>query len=513
MRRTLVCVFTFILSILITFPASAQTVLKRMRLGNMAESMSYISNGPDAGTIAIEDGMQLVGFPNDGQGQLKTLFDFSKLGFTSQPTGFGYMSDEQLFVFTHPPTNSPTTELTLSDRNGNPAGSVIFTWPPDFADGNPYPEGIVWIPKTEPRYGGDFIFAGFQNATGVMSHFFVVDRSGNLVAEITPNVDPNNVFFYVTGLGYRNGHLIAGLTDQTLWELDLDGNVTAGPFTYGDLYDIEGVAAVTGADRIAITSNASGKLVFLDPNYIRLQDERSYKVGFGIGNVFDVAWDPATQEYLVDSQAFDPPLGLPEIAAINSDWTSARQVLDLTTANASGTRIDYLADMNAFAIYHRSPPLPRAFYYYDSNGNKVGQDNMPTTYVPGGFAYIPTTQQYAIRKNTDAHTIYIYDRANLLGQPTRTIDLSSLGVTTITNLCFSHPEDPSGGQFLVVADGKLLMLDFAGHLIARFNNPPHINSARVITSGPYAGNYAGMYTANDELFIFALPQRQALRPR
>ncbi|MGZ4787216.1 MAG: hypothetical protein ACXVZX_01775, partial [Terriglobales bacterium] len=432
----------------------------------MCESASYISNGPDAGTIAIEDGMQLVGFPNNGQGQLKTLFDFSKLGFVNQPTGFGYMSDEQLFVFTHPPQNSPTTELTLSDVNGNPAGALIFTWPPDFSDGMPYPEGIVWIPKNEPRYGGNFVFAAFQTLTGLISHFFVVDRSGNLVAEITPNVDPNNVYFYVTGLTYHNGHLIVGLVDQTLWELDLDGNVTAGPFTYNDLYDIEGVAFDTQTNQVAITSQGSGKLVFLDNNYNRLPDERSYKVGFGIGDVFDAVWDPDTQEYLVDSGAYDPPLGLPEIGAITSDWSSARPVLSLANVSPAPTRIDYVPDTHAFTFYRRRPS--RGFYYYDSNGNQVGEDALPTSLVPTTFSYIPTTRQYAVRKSTPLNVIYIYDRDNLFGDPVRSIDLSPLGVTSISNFTFAHPEDPSGGQFVVIADGKLLVLDFAGNLIAKF---------------------------------------------
>src|SRR4051794_8419930 len=109
MKRVLACLFTAFFT-LTTLPVHAQTILKHMRLGNACESASYISNGPYAGTIAIEDGMQLVGLPQDGQGQLKTLFDFSKLGFLSQPTGFGYVSDEQLFVFTQPQLNSPSID-------------------------------------------------------------------------------------------------------------------------------------------------------------------------------------------------------------------------------------------------------------------------------------------------------------------------------------------------------------------------------------------------------------------
>jgi hypothetical protein len=481
-----------------------------MRLGNMTESMSYISTGPEAGTIAIEDGMQLVGFPNNEQGQLKTLFDFKKLGFLNQPTGFGYMSDEQLFVFTHPPQNSPTTELTLSDMQGNPAGAVTFTWPADFASDNPYPEGIAWIPQNEPRYGGNFVFAAIQSLVGQTSHFFVVDRSGNLVAEITPNVDPN-LTFWVTGLAYRNGHLIAGLIDQTLWELDLDGNVTAGPFTYDDLVDIEGVAFVAQTNQVAITSQAIGKVIFLDSNYNRQPDERTYQVGFGIGSILDAAWDPDTQEYLVNSNALAPTLQLPAIAAVSSDWSSARHVLDTLNLGLP-TRLDYLPDTHAFALFHRSPP-PRAFYYYDANGNQVGQDNFPTTLTPSTFSYIPTTRQYAIRKSTPANVIYIYDRDNLFGNPVRSIDLSPLGVTSTSNFTFANPQDPSGGQFVVVAGDKILMLDFNGKLIARINNTLHLNSIRSITTGPYAGNYVAMWTANDEMFIIALPQRQAIPRR
>src|SRR5690349_10963197 len=146
MKRVFVCLMALLL---LGIHGFGQTEIKRLRLGNIVESLAYVSTGPHAGTIAIVDGMQVTGFVADGRGNtpVQTLFDFSKLGFTSQPTGMGYMSDEHLFVFTHPPVASPTATLDLADSKGNPAGSVQFTWPDEFAGTFPYAEGIGWIPS------------------------------------------------------------------------------------------------------------------------------------------------------------------------------------------------------------------------------------------------------------------------------------------------------------------------------------------------------------------------------
>lgn len=502
MKQVLVCLatlFVFLSAVM------GQTELKRVRLGNEVESMAYITNGQFAGHVAIEDGMQVIGFPADGRGSApaRTLFDFSSLGFVSPPTGMGYVSDEGLFVFTEVTQNSPTATLYLSDQSGKPAGTVVVNWPAEFAENNSYPEGITWVPKGESRYPGCFIFAAIQQF-GIENSFLVVNRNGEVVAKITPNLDQFETNFFPTGLAYRNGHLLVGNIDATLYEFDLDGNVVHGPIQINGADDLEGVAVATRSNRVVLTSAANPKLIFLDEALNRLPEERSFKVGFGLSNVFDVAWSTSTSEFLVNAVGVNTSINLPQVAAINADVTAARFVRSLQDFPTSPTRLDYLPDTNDFVLYRRNAPL-RGFVYSDLQGNQTEFAATPSTLVPSSFTYIPSTRQFAIRRTTPTNVLYIYDRDNLTGAPVRSIDLAPLGIASFSDVTYMHPEDPSGGQFLLNTASDFYVIDFNGNLLARYPNPMKVTGVGAISTGPYAGSFAGIYNPNNDLVIFTLP--------
>jgi hypothetical protein len=502
MKQVLVCLATLML---LASTLTAQTELKRVRLGNEAESMTYVSSGAYAGHIAIEDGMQVIGFPADGRGNApaRKLFDFSKLGFLGQPTGMGYLSDENLFVFTVVTQNSPTATLYLSDDKGNPAGNVVVNWPQEFADNNSYPEGIVWVPQTESRYPGCFIFAAIQQF-GFENSFLVVNRSGEVVAKIMPKIDQTQVNFYPTGVGYRNGHLLVGNTDGNFYEFDLDGNIVHGPIHFTDASDIEGVTYASRSGRVALTANANAKVMFLDNDLNRLPEERSYRVGFGLSNAFDVAWSSSTSEFLVNALGVEPTLDLAQVAAINADITSARFVRTLSDFPTQPTRVEYMPDTNDFVLFQRST-FPRGFLFSDLNGNQTEFTALPNTLSPSSFTYIPGTRQFAIRRTLPANVLFIYDRSNLSGAPVRSINLATLGIASVGDVTYMHPEDPSGGQFLITTLDKFYVIDFAGNLLAQYANPMKVSGVGAITSGPNAGAFAGIYNPNNDLVLFTLP--------
>jgi hypothetical protein len=502
MKQVLVCLVAMTL---LVSGLSAQTELKRVRLGNVVDGMTYIDNGPYAGHIAIEDGMQVIGFPADGRGSApaRTLFDFSRLSFLAQPTGLGFLSDENLFIFTVNTQNSPTATLYLSDAKGNPAGTVVVNWPQEFADTNSYPEGIVWVPKGESRYAGCFILAAIQQL-GFENSFLVVNRNGDVVAKITPNIDQSQINFYPTGLAYRNGHLLVGTTDGNLYEFDLDGKVVHGPIHFDDVADVEGVAFATRSNRIALTSNANAKVVFLDSGLNRIPEERSYRAGFGLSHVFDVTWSTSTSEFLVNALGYELTINLPQVAAINADISKARFVRTLADFPTQPTRLEYLSDTNDFVLFHRSP-RPRGFLYSDLNGNQTDFTVTPSTLSPSTFAYIPGTRQFAIRRSSPTNVLFIYDRNNLAGAPVRSINLAPLGIASFTDVTYMHPEDPSGGQFLLNTFTDFYVIDFNGNLLAHYLNPMHVTGIGAISSGAYAGAFAGIYNQNNDLVIFTLP--------
>ena len=110
----------------------------------------------------------------------------------------------------------------------------------------------------------------------------MVNRLGEVVAKITPNIDQTFVNFYPTGLAYHDGHLFVGDLASDLYEFDLDGNIVAGPLHFSDAYDLEGVTFAERSNRVVVTSGANGKLIFLDASLERQPEERSFLAGFGL---------------------------------------------------------------------------------------------------------------------------------------------------------------------------------------------------------------------------------------
>jgi hypothetical protein len=416
----------------------------------------------------------------------------------------GYVSDENLFVFSHPPTGLPMASLDLADSKGNPAGSLQFTWPDEFAGTNPYAEGIAWIPSGEPRYGGCFVLAAIQQ-NGFENSFLVVNRLGEVVAKITPNIDQTFVNFYPTGLAYHDGHLFVGDLASDLYEFDLDGNIVAGPLHFSDAYDLEGVTFAERSNRVVVTSGANGKLIFLDASLERQPEERSFLAGFGLSNARDVTWSNSTSEFLVNAVNIEPSLNLPQIAAISSDLSTSREILSLGNFSTSPLHFEYLPDSDELAITRRTP-LPRGYLFYNLNGTQTAFSAVPSaTLLPNTFTYIPGTQQFAVRRTAPATTIFIYNRANLAGAPVRSIDLAPLGITSVLDITYMHPEDPSGGQFLITNLANLYVVDLNGALLAQYPNTLHVGGVGALTSGPYAGNFAGIYVQNNDFIIFSLP--------
>jgi hypothetical protein len=150
------------------------------------------------------------------------------------------------------------------------------------------------------------------------------------------------------------------------------------------------------------------------------------------------------------------------------------------------------------------PRYPGGLNFSDLNGNQTGFTSV-TTSIPGAFTYIPSTQQFVVKPTTLVNVLYVYDRANLSNSPSRIIDLAPLDISSLADITYIHPEDPNGGQLLLTNLDHFYVIDLNGTLLAQYANTMRVSMVGAITSGPYAGDFAGIYSANNDLVIFALP--------
>lgn len=510
MKRFLL-VMTLVAMFLLLVPAvMPQTVVQRVLLGNSVEGIAYIPTGPLAGHIVIIDNNQLIAFPAEGRGNApwRVLFKFDPLGLVPAPRGVTYIASEHLLVFTDP-VRSATSTFTLTDFRGSPKGTIVFTWPEDFLVGAPYVEGAAWIPLDAPRYAGCLVFAAVQVNAPYKRAFFVMDRQGNQVARIPAPPHPYGPDwdFYPGGLSYRNGHLLVGLIDPTVWELDLDGNILAGT-ELSEGGTVEGVAAL-GSGRIAVVTYASGSMLFLDGSLNRLPGERSFRVGLGLTGGMGIGWKADTSQFLFHSTYGQPSIGLPQIAGISADGKSSQKIVDLWGYPYTFGRLDYVSPEGLIAVPKRGPN-PREILMFSGGGELVESVYLGMTQFERVFAltYVASTNQFATRRIDFPRQVGFFNRN---GTFDHSVDLSALipPTDTISDLAYFVPAGGGDGRLMVVAGKRLLDITLSGELVVEYSTVPlsvdYIASVKAITSGPKAGAWVGLDGHTNELLVFTLP--------
>lgn len=511
MRKTLSVLSLLLLVVIST--ASAQTVVQRVRLGNQVEGMAYINTGPLAKHIVIIDGRYLTGVPAEGRdaAPFSNLFDLMNLGYLAPPRGVAWVETEQLFIFTDPTTGTPSTTFRLTDHKGHPKGTIVFQWPSDFVDGAPYVEEIAWIPRSAPQYPGMFVFLAPQTAGNGLEALFVMDRKGNVVKEILLNQDPNSPYYLAaTGLAYRDGRLLLGNTDGNLFEVDFDGNVMAPPVFFPDATDIEGIA-VLAKDRVVITSHSNGKLIYLDASLNRLPEERSYKVGFGLGAAVSAAWDSSTNEYIVYATDLERTINLPQLGAIGANLKSSHLYFDMAPFYGQVfQRMDYLQPLNVVTMPWRNGN-PRRLEYFSPSGATDGPTigDGSANYRLTAFGYIPN-YGFIARRTINSTVLEFFDmNAQLTGLQ---FDLSPW--MQPGSVVFDVAPFTSAGEqrYLVLTSEKpqrLLTLDASSNLLSSVDTTPlnllTIGSVKYITSGPKAGAFVAVDGNVNEMVVFRLP--------
>ena len=192
--------------------AHAQSVLFEKRLGNNTEDITAIHTGPLAGNIAIMDGSDVFALSETQPPQ--RLFGVFGLGVQKGPRGITFLEAQQQFVF-----NDPTqiNTLFLSNIHGAPEGTINITRMGGFTPD--HVEGLETLPSTSSNFPNHILEVAITfGATSSQSRIEVLDLSGQVVAEIFPNVPFADPFTFITGLGFQSpNQLLVGGTDGTLW--------------------------------------------------------------------------------------------------------------------------------------------------------------------------------------------------------------------------------------------------------------------------------------------------------
>src|SRR5215831_7511366 len=148
-RPTVSCLLFAALSLLpLTTSQGQQPIhtLQHARLGNNAEDITFISNGPLGGQIAIMDGYEVRGLLAKG-GTAHKLFDVRRLGITFAPRGIAYISSGQFFALDD---GIQQTKIFFADDRGRPKGTSTIQYLngyfPDFL------EGLSYIPKSAQSF-------------------------------------------------------------------------------------------------------------------------------------------------------------------------------------------------------------------------------------------------------------------------------------------------------------------------------------------------------------------------
>lgn len=486
----------------------AQNVIQRRRLGNNTEGMTAIHAGPLKNYIVLMDGTDVLAFANSGLGDapVQKLFSALGLGVNVGPRGIAYIDSEQLFVFDDPSLPDLNT-LFLSDNRGRPKGTIQVTYPDGFVPDDV--EALVWLPPTATKFGNHIlqVVVSFATPTPTVK-IEVIDRSsGQVVAEIIPNIALANPADFIDGLGFQSpDRLIVGATDGTIWQIDFSGNVTRGPVSLPRVGDIESIAQV-GDDRIAVAGYNTGKLTFLDGNLNPLLgQDRSFLVGFGLSQPYGVAWDTDLQRHLVMFPGSSAPSDVAQIVSLPPTLGSERQLVNLS--GVTGPRaLSYMPDEHRIALSQFQCSPNCAIFLYDDQGSLTEQ-------VPVGFGifamtYVPTRKQFVGAKQGDLTTLLFVARD---GTPVNSIDLAPIGIDGITAITFFNPNHPSGGELLLFGSPdthQAFVIDFTGKLLQQFDYKTALGTVlardlSTITSGPLGGTFSLVSQDTSEFVVFVL---------
>lgn len=495
------------------------TIVRRARLGNSTEDISYIGNGQ----MAVLDGYDLLLVPlaqiTDPRVKTRKLFDVRGLAVTDAPRGVAYLATEGLYAFNDLRRRST---ILLAGARGDAAGERTIQYPKGFAPDQV--EGIDTMTVAQGLGKTDLLLVSAitfgPELESRLETFTRVGQTYRVAREVMPP-DPVGTSF-VSGAAFvsagaltrtESGFIVG--SDNVVALLDAAGNIIVSK-EIPEALSVEGVAQTeTGA--IVAADIFAGKLFFFDKKFNRTPElDRSYRIGFGVASPNGLAWDALFERHLVLGLAPENGPNAQQVTGVDPSLASTKQAIDLTAQGFTrGRRMTYIPEENLTAVAHQTGP--RAILLFDKEGNLAETLDVSAVGSPSAIAYIPSRREFAVRitGTANAKTLFIFSRN---GQFSRTVELSATGITSIAALTHFGAASGGEGQLLVLdapltdADpitNRAVITTLDGSLVGDFNTRKSLGvlnpgDVAEITSGKEAGLLSIIDRSSNELVVFSM---------
>lgn len=494
----------------------------RARLGNNVEGLTPIFQSPFLSLLAAMDGYDVVAIPvlntppaaNVPSAHFK-LFDVRALA-SPPPRGIAFDPGRQQFYFGSA-AGGPNPVILVTDLAGHPRPPITLTLLPDQVAPVQF-EGLAYLPPGLPRFA-DRIAAVLIGEDDV-GRISIVRLDGTVEYEIpvAPGSPAEN---YVTGLAFLapDRFLLTPVTDvssafsqigNAVYQTDFEGNVS-GPVLTGDpAFLFEGIAALPGR-RVAVSEYGTGRILVYDEAGAHLAyQDRDFHVGIGMSILDSIAWDPTSDRLLVNASVGGGSAPK-NIHALSPPFATAQQVTHLeTTVMTSASGVTFLPEEGSVAVCEQFGYSPtRGVWFFDAGTRRYLSRLSLATFPPEAsrprrVAQLPSGQ-LSLRVVGHPELVQAITRTGVPDPADSTAFIPDL-VETVT---LSTPQpvpsglafDPTLGQLLVARE----YYDLEGNALGALTGVPadFLGQSFVrVTSGPFAGQIAGIDHASSELVIF-----------
>jgi hypothetical protein len=294
--------------------ASAETVVKKQRIGNNTEGMTYAASGPWANHALAIDGndvlaISLAGMVTQGDpaGSGKAMRGpgwrqiFSVAGGTGlyTPRGIVYLPDQQQFWFSSVDP-ADAAKFYRTDALGAPLAPIAISGLGDTSDFSNW-EGLAWIPATSAHYPGTVAGLSVRRPNFV-SQLNFVGLDGTIVATIDPQPG-TPIEAYLCGVQYdpARARLLVSTCDANVHAMAFDGTFLGTVISQPDLVDIESIV-VDKLGRTWVGSYGTGRLTSFDASYAPIAgNDRFFTLGLGV-SVGGMAYNWDTGELLFQNR-------------------------------------------------------------------------------------------------------------------------------------------------------------------------------------------------------------------
>ena len=492
-KRTLLAGVFLMCIALLAADVDAQTVVRRARLGNNTEDITFVNTGPLAKHIVIVDGVEVWAFPAQGKGRAKPrmLFDLSGMDMNWEPRGITWFASSQLFAL------NDKTDLVMVDHRGRVVERTPFVFPAGYEP--EHLEGLAYLPHDSSFYPDHLMLVAMGGDP--YTRLEIIRRDGVVVHEII--VDDELQWTYLGAIGFVAPDRILVSDYEWFYYLNFAGEITEGPFHILEGQSFEGVVQLANG-MIAAAGYWDGTLFMLDEYLNHMPEkDRDYKIGFDlVRRPAYVAWNPINDQFLAinwidrDVIAISPALDLVEVVANPPDdgYLVPRSVT-------------VLPDEELMAFAHRNYGI-HAILFYDQNGSFQEELDLSWLGMPILIEYMANTDEFLVRladPGFESRLVVLGRDGSYHGE----IDFAPAGIENIFEIVFFDPGHPSGGRLMIRDGTRVHITDLDGYWLDDFDLRTDLGvfraSLTAITTGPEAGAFAAMWMDNSELVVFTLP--------